>query len=59
MHATTPLDRDEFRKLCDKYETASEIAEALENREPQGRKKKNIYEDLGNMITTELASASE
>ena len=56
---TTPLDRDEFRKLCDKYETASEIADALEGREPQGRKKKNIYEDLGNMITSELTSASE
>jgi hypothetical protein len=50
---STPLDRDEFRELCDRYDSASEIKEALENREPAGRKLTVVDRKLRELITLE------
>jgi len=50
---TMPLDRDEFRKLCDRYGTTSEIAEALSSRKPAGRKKTVVHGKLRELITAE------
>jgi len=49
---STPLTRDEFRKLCDRCDTTAEIIETLENREPAGRKRTVVDEKLTELITT-------
>jgi hypothetical protein len=51
---STPLDRDEFRKLCDRCDTQAEIIEALKTRKPTGRKRTVVDKELRDIITGEI-----